>query len=242
MDGSRDDPLDHAPGSRTHWSRLVDAGSTVADRESARSFFFQRYRGVLYGFFRRSGESKEDAEDLVQEFFASAIERDFLGRADPARGRFRSYLRAAAERFLTDARRTRNRQKRRPEGGLRRLDRVEDGEWRGLEPADDGLTPERAFDRDWARALIDGTFDRLADWYRARGREADFVAFRSRVCEGRSSREISTLTGIPIERVDNVCDRARRRFGDLLRSEVETTVGQEDTDDEIGRLMELFRL
>jgi RNA polymerase sigma-70 factor (ECF subfamily) len=39
-----------------------------------------------------AGTRHEDAEDLTQEFFARLLAKDFLARADPHKGRFRSFL------------------------------------------------------------------------------------------------------------------------------------------------------
>ena len=54
----------------------------------------------LYAFVRRQGYGPDDAGDLVQGFLADLLERRDLAAADPARGRFRSFLRAACVHFL----------------------------------------------------------------------------------------------------------------------------------------------
>lgn len=89
--------------------------------------------------------------------------------------------------------------------------------------------------------MIRRSLDELAGWYRGRERASDYEAFRLRAFEGRSSREIAEATGIPAERVDNTCDRAQRRFGELVRREVAQTVEPGEVDQEIDYLMSLFR-
>ena len=58
----------------------------------------------LYAFARRQGLDREEAGDLVQGFLADLIERGDLAKADPTRGRFRSFLRTACSHFLSHAR------------------------------------------------------------------------------------------------------------------------------------------
>lgn len=53
-------------------------------------------------YVRRRGYSIEDAQDLTQEFFARVLERNWLARADQGKGRFRTFLLTAMERFLAN--------------------------------------------------------------------------------------------------------------------------------------------
>src|ERR1700704_5221563 len=87
----------------TRWSMVLAAGrsdSTHA-RESLEQLC-QAYWYPLYAFVRRQGHSPHDAQDLTQEFFARLLARNFLGEADPAKGRFRSFLLGALKHFLSD--------------------------------------------------------------------------------------------------------------------------------------------
>ena len=49
----------------------------------------QAYWDPVYVYARRRGFGPEDAEDLTQSFFAHILATSFVGKADPARGRFR---------------------------------------------------------------------------------------------------------------------------------------------------------
>ena len=46
----------------------------------------------------------EDAQDLTQEFFARAFEREYLERYDPAKARFRTFVRTCLDGFLANER------------------------------------------------------------------------------------------------------------------------------------------
>src|SRR6185295_8805317 len=62
----------------------------------------ETYWYPLYGFLRGRGHSAEDAQDLTQAFFARVLEKDTIGHADPARGRFRSFLLTALKNFAAN--------------------------------------------------------------------------------------------------------------------------------------------
>ena len=115
---------------------------------------FTVYWSPLHSFLRRRGLSREDAEDLTQEFLLDLLRRNFLTGIDPRKGKFRSFLLASLEHFLSNDRAKKRRLKR--GGGHRFFSLLADqAERRYLaEPAHD-LTAEMLFEREWARTLID---------------------------------------------------------------------------------------
>ena len=76
----------------THWSIVVRAHGESAAAQRALETLCQTYWFPLYAFARRSGQSQEDAEDLVQSFFAYVVEKRLFERADAERGRLRTFL------------------------------------------------------------------------------------------------------------------------------------------------------
>jgi RNA polymerase sigma-70 factor (ECF subfamily) len=58
---------------------------------------YRAYCHPVYTFIRRRGYSRPDAQDLTQDFFIHLVEKGMLGRADPERGRFRSFLLGALD-------------------------------------------------------------------------------------------------------------------------------------------------
>ncbi|MBI4612638.1 MAG: sigma-70 family RNA polymerase sigma factor [Planctomycetes bacterium] len=219
----------------THWSKLTVKESSEDERRAAYAYFYDRYRGVVYRYFRRGGLSRDEAADLVQAFYATALGRTFLERADPKRGRFRDYLRKAAGRFLVDY-------WRRPRPRTLSLEGlIEKDAWGKFEPVSESEAPDEEFDRDWARAILEAAIRAAAARYEKRGRSDDFRAFLLRTHEGRSSREIGAALGIPEGRVDNICSRARARVAREIRREVAATVqGPGEVEEEIRRLLELL--
>src|SRR2546426_10755315 len=84
----------------TRWSVVLAAGGSDSPRaRDALDKLCHTYWYPLYAFVRRLGHGSHDAEDLVQAFFAQCLEKNYLGAADQAKGRFRSFLLIALKRF-----------------------------------------------------------------------------------------------------------------------------------------------
>jgi len=195
----------------------------------------------LYEFARRRGYSAADAADVTQGFFTSLLETDFLQRADPKRGRFRSFLLTAFKRFLSGERDHDTALKR--GGGITiwSLDTAEAESKYAAEPADH-RTPERLFERRWAIVLLDRVLQLLEEEFRRKGREQFFS-----LCRG-------SLTGLGIDEhyasIAAACDmtetavkvavhRMKVRYRELLRAEVAQTVANDaEIDEELQALMQ----
>ena len=97
----------------THWSVVLAAAQTQSPEAcEALATLCAAYWYPLYAYVRRKGYSPPEAEDLTQEFFSRLLQNGALQAADPARGRFRSYLLALLQRMLVSEWRHGHRQKR----------------------------------------------------------------------------------------------------------------------------------
>lgn len=89
----------------TRWSVVRAAGATpLSQTRQALETLCATYWYPLYAYIRHRGHSVEDAKDLIQEFFALFLEKDFLKDVDPAKGKFRSFLLASVNHFLSNER------------------------------------------------------------------------------------------------------------------------------------------
>src|SRR5262249_2032346 len=91
----------------TRWTMVLDAGEsqTPADEAlRALSELCRIYWRPIFLFLRRQGSNPDDAQDLTQGFFAHLIESRAYARADPEKGRFRSFLLGALKHFVAHAR------------------------------------------------------------------------------------------------------------------------------------------
>src|SRR5260370_9612373 len=74
----------------THWSEVLAARGGSAEAQVALEKLCRVYWYPLYAFVRWQGHSPEDAEDLIQGFFARLLHRKDLETVQRDRGRFRS--------------------------------------------------------------------------------------------------------------------------------------------------------
>src|SRR5215471_589629 len=131
----------------TTWTLVLSAGQTADARSSdALASLCERYWYPLYAYLRRRGQSREEAQDLTQEFFARVLEKRYIERADRNKGRFRTFLLTSLTYFLADEADRRQALKR---GGPRRPLPFEmrDGEEIYQREPSHNETPERIFER-----------------------------------------------------------------------------------------------
>jgi len=134
--------------------------------------------------------------------------------------------------FIVSERRRAVRLKRKPEGGVRPLDAGGEGV-----PADAGLAPEAAYDRAWARAVLDAALRDVAEELKTRGKGAHFEAFLRRVEEEESWESLAGRFGGSPESVRKWVERVEQRVARRLRQEVGATVGGlEEIDPELQAL------
>ena len=224
----------------THWSVVLTAAQAPSSESTqALERLCRTYWYPLYAFVRRSGYGADDAEDLTQEFFARLLEKKWLAEADPARGRFRSFLLAALKHFLANEW---NRAHCLKHGGGREfiaLDAVTAEERYTLEQPD-LATPELLYDRRWALTLLACAQDRLRGEMTAGDQRERFEALEPTLTGERTAlpyQELATRFGVTETAVKSMVLRLRRRFRDLLREEVAQTIGDaKDVDAELASL------
>ena len=212
----------------TRWSVVAAAGGDrdATGTRKAMEALAQAYWFPLYAFVRRQGEGPAQAEDLVQEFFATLIEKEYLAQVDRAKGKFRSFLLAAMKHFLSKERDKARAKKR---GGGRRVIALDalDAEARyALEPAD-RQTPERLFDRRWALAALELVLGRLAREYAAGGKAELYAAIQPSLTGGAEALDTdraATALKMTPGAVRTAVHRLRRRYRDLLKAEIAQTV------------------
>lgn len=93
----------------THWSKVLRAhANSDADARQARQGLLSRYGGAVYRYLRAAVRDRETADDLFQDFSLQFLRGDFR-RADPSKGRFRSFLKTALYHLIVDHQRKQRR-------------------------------------------------------------------------------------------------------------------------------------
>ena len=226
----------------THWSRVARAGGPpTPDARAALAELCGDYWYPIYALIRRKGHDADAALDLTQDYFARLLEKGTVAAADPARGRFRSFLLADCSFFLAD-RRDRDRAIKR--GGGRPVLSIDarDAEGRFLREPSHDRTPERMFERDWALALIARAFGALERGYGQSGRSDLFRRLKPLVSsdpDAAARAAVAAELGLSDGNLRVALHRLRARFAARLREEVAATlrdVGDEAVEEELRAL------
>jgi RNA polymerase sigma factor (sigma-70 family) len=197
------------------------------------------YWQPLYAFVRRRGYSREDAQDLTQDFFAWLLRRDWLERADRARGRFRSFLLTSISRFLANEWDKTQAQKR---GGGRIVPLEFDVAEASCDWHSKGNpTPEQSFEWRWAMTLLEQVMSRLQNEFARDGDAAWFEALKPCLLGERASQPYAALA-VKLGRTEGsvkvAVHRLRQRYRQLLRDEIAHTVAQpEEIEEEMRHLL-----
>jgi DNA-directed RNA polymerase specialized sigma24 family protein len=220
----------------TQWSLVAAAGADEEKRPALQDLY-RSYAQPIYAFIRRRGYSRQDAQDLTQDFFLHLLEKNTFSRADRLKGKFRSFLLGALEFFLSHANERATAEKRGGHATLVFLD-DENAEVR-YQLADPGQTAEQLFDARWAATLIETTVDRLKAENEAAGKGELFNHIRGFLIEGEDSSyaEVAERTGLTLGAVRLAIHRLRSRYRELLRAEIaRTVVSSDDFDEEVRAL------
>ncbi len=225
----------------THWSAVVDAqagDSSIAGQGLERLCRF--YWWPLYAFVRRRGYGPYDAQDLTQEFFTLLLAKDFLRGVDRNKGKFRSFLLAAMQHFLAKEWRWAHAQKR---GGGVTFVSIDGAaaEDQYLEIPAATVAPERLFEQEWATTLLHQTLGRLREEFARAGKETLFEELKFCLTAEKppeSYAELGVKLGMTEPAVKMAVCRMRKRYLELLRAEVASTVIRPgDIDEELRVVM-----
>jgi RNA polymerase sigma-70 factor (ECF subfamily) len=225
----------------THWSVVLAAGDSASQNSrEALERLCQAYWFPLYAFVRRTGRSAEDAEDLVQGFFAYLLEKHLVGKARPEVGRFRSFLLATFKHYLSQASKREHAQKRGGDRIVVSLDGQSAEQWLGAETAT-AVSPDVLYERHWAAAVVHEALELLKREYEAEGKGRLFDAIYPHLQGERgqpSYAELGERLGLSESAVKSSVFRLRRRSQELLRAVVANTVMDPwEVEDELRHLM-----
>jgi RNA polymerase sigma factor (sigma-70 family) len=213
------------------------AGATGVKSSEALTDLCRAYWHPLYSYVRRRGYDSDEAQDLTQSFIARLLEKHTLRKFQEHRGRFRSFLLVSLKHFLANERDAARAQKR---GGGQDAVPMESG----LHPSDN-LTPEKAFEKQWALDVLARVMERLRQEFVQAGNIQQFDGLRSHLTGDDDAiryRDLARELDMTEGAVKVAVHRLRHRFHETLRAEISLTVANaEDIGDEIRYLMSAIR-
>jgi len=223
---------------------LAAGGDSSPGAREALETLCHTYWYPLYAYTRRRGFAAQDAEDLVQAFFGRLIQKEILHDIQREGGRFRGFLLACFNHFLSDEQDAARRLKRGGDRQILSLDaELAEGRY-GLEPVD-RAGPERVFERRWALTVLETVLTRLKDELAKEGKGQLFEHLQALVVgepDAPKQAEVASWLGLSKGAVAVTVHRLRQRYRQLVREEVAQTVARfEDVDDEIDHLVAALR-
>ena len=226
----------------TRWSLIARAAKSDDGARQALDELCRVYWPPVYAMYRRDGVTADSARDLTQGLFANLLEREDFRKADPERGRFRSFLRTCAQNWL---RNERDREQALKRGGDRlqfSLDTGEEEQRFLREPATE-LDAAAMFERRWAQIVIEQALAQLAGEEERAGRSQVFEILRPSL-EGdtleQSWAELAAQLRTTEGALRVAVHRLRKRFRERIESQVRDTLGDADGSLDHDELTELL--
>jgi RNA polymerase sigma factor (sigma-70 family) len=200
-------------------------GSDPAERQRGYETLVATYWKPVYKYLRIKWQaSSEDAKDLTQEFFTRAVEKSFFDRYDPARARFRTFLRTCLDGFAANERKSASRLKRGGGQSFVPLDfETAEGELRQHEPAST-VDLDEYFHQEWIRSLFGNVVATLRTECRRTGKDGQFAVFERYDLDPATPKptyqEIASQLGLSTTDVTNYLSWTRREFRRLVLDEL----------------------
>lgn len=230
--------------STTNWSAIRVAGKGLADgADAALAKVCERYWYPLYSYARRTKYSPHAAADATQGFFLHLLESSLIAKADPNKGRFRTFLLEAFRRFLISEYRSACAKKRGSGVKVVSIDETYAESRFALEPKDE-WSPDRLFERNWALSLLENTLALLRMEFEAVGRVHIFDGLEKLIIKHDAADDYRTV-GLALQMSETAVKvsvhRARKRFREILRGLVASTVEEPlDVDAELRHLLSVL--
>lgn len=236
----------HGAFPNTRWSVVVSLRQSGDLRESrvALEELCKIYWRPIYSYARRQGLEPADAEDVTQGFFAFVLDKDLFSNADENLGKLRNYLLTAFSRHIRHWHRQAGAQKR---GGGSEILSIEASQAEGqitIDPADQ-RTPESIFQKQCAMEIIAAAVQMLEQEQIAAGKGELYQHLRPRLdptqADSENDADLATRLGMSHESVRQQVSRLRKRFREIMRNVVASTLHEpteESLNEELAALRE----
>ena len=228
----------------TAWSIVLAAGNASEPRaRQALAELCRIYWPPIYGFLRRRGYNRDDAQDLTQSFFEHMLQEETLRRASPERGRFRSFLLGALNRVIADEQAHGRAQRRGGQAAFISMDEFAAEEMQH-ERLTNELSPAETLDARWAGVLLQRALEKVRAEFAAEGKAKTFEAlspFLGGEKPDVTYQEVAQRLGLALAAVKTHIHRLRRQFATAVRREIMQTVSApHEVEEELRQLRGVF--
>jgi RNA polymerase sigma factor (sigma-70 family) len=206
----------------TRWTRVCLAKEESDDGRRALSDLCEAYYEPVVAFLRSELRDAAAARDLSHSFFAEILNGGRIQSADQARGRFRSYLLGAVKHFAANRREAAGRMRR---GGGIAPATLDDAEVASVPDA--ALSPDAAFERQWALTVLARALESMEKEFAAAGRADFFRNVRSLLtgdADHGEQSQVAEKCGMNVAALRMAVHRMRRRLRDFVKIEVAGTL------------------
>jgi len=214
--------------SNTRWSLILAAGgpSSSPEAQAALDQLCQIYWFPLYALIRREGYDSHQAKDLTQEFLRHMLKTELFKKADARRGRFRSFLCGSCRNFLKDEWRKSAAQKRGGAVDIISIDEQEAETHYGQLPKAEP-SPDKTYDQAWAKTVVNRVLQKLEQQHAREDQSMMYQAFTPYLVAEPGEvayQELVQRLGKDKAALQLFWHRLRRRFGEVLRQEIQDLV------------------
>jgi DNA-directed RNA polymerase specialized sigma24 family protein len=232
----------------THWSVIEKVGSADHQDQALIGLLINKYWKPVYCYLRYQGHDNEQAKDLTQGFFHQVVlGRNLFDKADQAKGRFRTFLIMALNRYLIQIQQKQSARKRIPQTKLVPLDNIDLPD---IAQAHASLSPEDAFNYAWVSTLLEEVLSEVEATCRQRHLMIHWQAFKEKILEPilegydpPSLQDLCERHGIEdTTKASNMIGTVKKIFRGILEQHVRRSVlSDEDMPEELIQIKRFFQ-
>lgn len=227
----------------TMWTTLLKAkDKSSTGYQKALNYLIITYWKPIYFYIRQKEYDIETAKDLTQSFFTIFLEKEFIQSVERSKGKFRTFILAALNHFLSKERERIRAQKR---GGNRMILSLDfaQAETEIMQQPARQMTPEKALIQAWARTVLKIASENLRRECKDNSREVYLNVLEAYLASQQENQSVSyknIAERFHISELDvtNYLHRIRRRYRELIEAEIRKYVADESEVKE--ELQELF--
>lgn len=231
----------------TRWTQIRHLqDSSYEQSQDLINQLLQRYWKPVYCHLRYKGHSNDAAKDLTQGFFYEIVlGKELISKADPLKGKFRTFLLTALDRYVSTVYRNENRKKRSPGSQMASLD-TESLEQLSIPRQQESID---VFNYAWACQVLDDVVTALQKEYSEGPKASHWYLFRDRILQpiinGTNPPSLGQLCKqydvADESKASNMIITVKRRFRTLLQKRLSQNVNtDEEAEEEYHNLLKIL--